>query len=163
MANRPICSSGLSGSWHSSEVAKAEPSVFLTPYPCLDCSAGEAAFLYPPAPTPNPPCMSCIPGTYKALDGYDTCTYCPSETMSSVGARGCCPIGSALTQTGECVACSPGEFWASGICEPCAAGSYTSVSGCVHKPPLCPPSAGHWLASPVRRARANRRRVNAAA
>jgi hypothetical protein len=60
-------------------------------------------------------------------DGGSNLRFNTLSTSLSCGAdsHGCL-CGALLP---ECDACSPGEKWASGNCEPCAAGSYTSDDG----------------------------------
>jgi hypothetical protein len=77
-------------------------------------------------------CTPCAAGTFKGLEGIDSCDDCDYGDFSGEGQSQCCSIGSMLNNaTGECEACSPGEWWARGNCEPCAAGSYTNDTGYV--------------------------------
>lgn len=102
-------------------------------------------------------CTLCDVGTYKPVDGGEYCTPCPSGTFSAIkGATTCamCASGTSSSSAGgqtSCSLCAAGTYWmnsssvdsndhvlATGICQPCAPGTFSSAPGSLQCTPCAP-------------------------
>jgi len=86
------------------------------------------------------PCLHCLGGTFKAVNGSSDCVSCPSGTYSeqSAASTACydCPFGSdSPLESNGIVACkcNPGYLGPDGTpCTECSAGKFKNIPGSVH-------------------------------
>ena len=119
-AGQELCSRSWLNNPEARRAIAATWGIRLAPVACMSCPSGKAG-------NASGVCDFCAVGTFKELEGFDPCDDCDYGYFSGKGHMRCCSIGSTLNSTtGECKTCPPGKKWASGTCEPCAAGSYAS-------------------------------------
>jgi hypothetical protein len=95
---------------------------------CTDCEAGKIAAI-----EGQTSCEHCPSGRFQDANTYHACSACPADswTNEQAGATVCVAVPTAAPTkaptTSPTVACDPGKYRFSSICEPCGPGEYSNV------------------------------------